>query len=417
VKLDAPVGAHLTYCTNIHPGESWTEVEHALRTHVVGVKRRVRPNAPFGVGLRLAARAADELAGQAGSPSNHTTKALERAKGELDDAGLYVFTLNGFPYGAFHGTRVKERVYRPDWLEEDRVSYTRSLARVLAALLPDGTEGSISTVPGCFAERAEPGAARAIAHNVARAAAELVVIERETGKNIALALEPEPACILETSDDALGFFEDELLSDEVVGAFGERIGTSAREAEMALRHKVGICLDACHASVEFERPVMALQKLRSAGILVPKIQLSAGLRIVSATARALAELRAFDDGVYFHQTVVRSGDELDAVSRRLRRFVDLPEALAAAPELGDGAEWRVHCHVPVFHAELGAFSSTQEDLRELLLLGGELAPHLEVETYTFDVLPPAYRDRPVTEAIASELEWVLGVLAQRRASV
>ena len=152
MKLAGPAGAHLTYCTNIHPGESWAEVREALRTHVVGVKQRVCPAAPFGVGLRLSAQAAEELV---------VTHELDRAKGELDDAGLYVFTLNGFPYGAFHGARVKERVYRPDWLEDERVSYTGVLARVLAALLADGTQGSISTVPGCFAERAEPGAARA----------------------------------------------------------------------------------------------------------------------------------------------------------------------------------------------------------------------------------------------------------------
>jgi sugar phosphate isomerase/epimerase len=406
VRLDAPEGAHLTYCTNIHPGESWPEVQEALRTHVAGVKRRVSPNAAFGVGLRLAARAATELVNAPG--------ALENARRELDDAGFYVFTLNGFPYGSFHGTRVKERVYRPDWLEDERVAYTRSLARVLAALLPENTPGSISTVPGCFQERAEPGAARAIAINVARAAAELVTIERGSGKTLALALEPEPACLLETTDDALAWFESELFGLDTRRELAALIGIDAARAEEVLRRHVGVCLDACHASVEFERPVMALQKLRSAGISVPKIQLSAGLRVVSATAEALSELRAFDDGVYFHQTVVRSGSEREGASRRLRRFVDLPDAFRAAPELASEAEWRVHCHVPVFHAELGAFSSTQEDLRELLVLATELSSHLEVETYTFDVLPAALRDRPVVEAIACELEWVLEALALRR---
>jgi len=408
VRLEALPGAHLTYCTNIHPGESWEDVRGALRTHVVEVKKRVAPKVPFGVGLRLAARAARDLEGSPG--------ALDEARGELDDAGLYVFTLNGFPYGAFHATRVKENVYRPDWLEDERVLYTQALARVLARLLPEGTPGSISTVPGCFQERAGQGAPRAIAHNVARAAAELVRIERETGKIIALALEPEPACLLETTDQALLFFENELFHREVLDAFARGIGADASGAEATLRRHVGVCLDACHASVEFERPVMALQKLRSAGIPVPKIQLSAGLRIVPATPRALDELRAFDDGVYFHQTVVRNGDERDSATARLRRFVDLPDAFRAAPELGKGTEWRVHFHVPVFHAELGSFSSTQEDLRELVVLATELSPHLEVETYTFDVLPKAFRDRPVTEAIARELEWVLAALAERRPS-
>src|SRR6185436_352397 len=125
-------------------------------------------------------------------------------------------------------------------------------------------------------------------------------------------------------------------------------------------------------------------------------------------------LRAFDDGVYFHQTVVRVGEEREGSSRKLRRFTDLGDAFAVAREL-DGAEWRVHFHVPIFHDRLGAFSSTAEDLRELLVLATELSSHLEVETYTFDVLPPEFRDRPVTEAIAAELAWVSAALSERNA--
>ena len=104
---------------------------------------------------------------------------------------------------------------------------------------------------------------------------------------------------------------------------GERREGRSREAERLLRRHVGVCLDACHASVEYERPVMALQKLRSAGIAVPKIQLSAGLRLGRATPEALAELRAFDDGIYFHQTVVAESDGDGGAPRRLQRFVDL----------------------------------------------------------------------------------------------
>jgi sugar phosphate isomerase/epimerase len=379
-------------------------VARALRTHVLGVKALVRPSAPFGVGLRLSAQAAGEL---------EAPGALEKARAELDGAGLYVFTLNGFPYGAFHGTRVKERVYRPDWLEDERIRYTASLARVLARFLPEAIPGSISTVPGCFSERAEGDAPRRIAKAVARSAAELVRIEREEGRHIALALEPEPACLLETTDDAIAFFEHELLSADVIGGFAEAVGVSPSQGESLLRRHVGICLDACHASVEFERPIMALQKLRSAGIGVPKIQLSAGLRLPSATPEALEKLRAFDDGVYFHQTVVRMGEEREGSSRNLRRFVDLGDAFALAHELL-GAEWRVHFHVPIFHDRLGDFSSTAEDLRELLVLATELSSHLEVETYTFDVLPSEFRDRPVTEAIAAELAWVSTALSERR---
>jgi sugar phosphate isomerase/epimerase len=387
MRLTAIAGAHLTYCSNVHPGESLAEVEEAVERHVIAVKRSIAPAVPFGVGLRLSARAADELA---------APEVLERFAEKLEAAGLYVFTLNGFPHGAFHGTRVKEQVYRPDWLEPERVRYTAVLARVLARLLPDGMSGSISSVPGCFRPRgAEPGARRAVAENVARAAQDLVRLEQETGRFIALALEPEPGCLFETTAEAQTFFEQELFAPEVL--------TGAGLDEATLRRFVGVCLDTCHASVEFEEPLAAYQALRRAGIAVPKIQISAGLRLEGATPERRQALSAFHNDVYFHQTVARHGG-------RLVRFLDLPEALAS--DLPESSEWRVHFHVPVFHESLGAFGSTQRDLPPLLssLRGAGECPHLEVETYTWDVLPERFRDVPLTEAIARELNWTLAVL-------
>ncbi len=399
MRLDAPSGSHLTYCTNVHPGESSAEVLEMLRTLVPDVKRRVAPDASFGVGLRLAAQAASEL---------EAPGALGALRAELDGAGLYVFTLNGFPYGAFHRTRVKESVYLPDWFEEKRVEYTASLARVLAGLLPPGVTGSISTVPGCFAPRAiGPHAPRLLAQNLARAAAELVRLERETGHFIALALEPEPACFLETTEQAVRFFSEDVFGAGACAELGRLAGLDATGAERALRRHVGVCLDTCHGSVEFERPVDSLAALRRAGIAVPKIQISAGLRLKAPHAAELTALCAFDDGVYLHQTVVRTS------SGALVRFGDLGPALAGADALGPDSEWRVHFHVPVFESALGAFASTQADVIELLSEAEELAPHLEVETYTFDVLPPEYRGASVTEAVARELSWTLGVLERR----
>jgi sugar phosphate isomerase/epimerase len=391
-----PGGAHLSYCTNIHPGESFTEVDTILRTFVPEVKRKVAPREPFGVGLRLAARASAEL---------ERPGSLERMREALAASQLYVFTLNGFPYGEFHGTRVKERVYRPDWLEEARVGYTNSLARVLALVLPEGVNGSISTVPGCFAARNVSGSARGIALNLARAAGELVQIERDQGKSIALALEPEPACFLETTDETVRFFQQELWHDEVITFFARLTGLDAKGAERALRRHVGVCLDTCHAAVEFESPRVALARYLGAGIQVPKIQISAGLSLTPSPENLVA-LRAFEDAVYLHQTVTRSptGD--------LTRYVDLADAFAS-PAAALAAEWRVHFHVPVFEKKLGAFSSTQAELLDLLIEAPELSPHLEVETYTFDVLPAEYRAASVTEDVARELRFTLDALARR----
>ena len=396
-------GRHLTYCTNIHPGESWPDVLENLRTHVTAVKAAVSPDQPFGVGLRLSAAAARALA----APGE-----LEHLRGFLRDHGLYVFTINGFPHGAFSGGEVKDRVYRPDWLEEERVRYSSQLATLLAGLLgdaPPALDGSVSTVPGCFAARgALADVGRAVAARMLEHARVLWQLREETGRTIALALEPEPACLLETIADAAAFFERYLFSAEAVRTFAWETGLPTKLAELALRRHLGVCLDACHAAVEFETPAAALAALDAVGVRVLKVQVSAGLRVVAPDTAALAELGAFAEDVYLHQVVVRAG-------KHLRRFVDLPPALADATAAAGGAlgdEWRVHFHVPLFLERLGRFGNTGDFVRDLLALlpGRDDCRHLEVETYTWDVLPAAYRDTPVVDAIARELCWTLDAL-------
>jgi sugar phosphate isomerase/epimerase len=343
--------------------------------------------------LRLAAEAADSLDDAA---------ELAKLKAELEAAELYCFTLNGFPYGSFHGTRVKESVYLPDWRDPERLRYTQVLVRVLAELLPLGVKGSISTVPGCFKANA-PGSEQRMAHALVDVVAMLVDVARSKGRHIALALEPEPECFLETTEEAVQFFERHLFSREAQRRLINAADIEPGEAERTLRRHLGVCLDTCHASVEFESPLEAWLLLQRAGIAVPKVQLSAGLRVPSATPEALAALSDFGNEVYLHQTVIRRGDQL-------LRFLDLPQALAS--QQPDGSEWRVHFHVPIFLRELGLFESTQDDLIPLLEELATVAdpPHLEVETYTWDVLPERFRDVPIEQAIARELRFVQDTL-------
>lgn len=388
--------AQLTYCTNVHPGETLLAVRALLKRHVVSVKAAIAPNQRFGVGLRLAAAAADAL---------ERAEELARFKAELEADDLYCFTLNGFPYGAFHATRVKESVYLPDWREPERLRYTERLVRILAELLPMGVSGSISTVPGCFKPNAAaPDAPRRMAAAMIDVAAMLVDVARSKGRHIALALEPEPHCFLETTADAVQFFEQYLYGREAQRRLVEAADIEPAEAERTLRRHLGVCLDTCHASVEFEPPLEAWQRLQAAGISVPKIQLSAGLRLPQATEQRLQALSAFANEVYLHQTVVRHGEQLT-------RFLDLPDALASSQPVD--SEWRVHFHVPIFLRDLGLFESTQPDLLPLL---HELArvpdcPHLEVETYTWDVLPEEFRNVPIEEAVARELRFVKDTLS------
>lgn len=346
--------------------------------------------------MRLSARAAQELEQPA---------ALSELRAWLEAHGLYVFTLNGFPYGDFHGAVVKERVYAPDWRTPERRVYSDRLAEILAYLLPDGeTFGSVSSVPCGF------GAALQDAREVARCAeqllehaARLVDLARRTGKHIALALEPEPFCLLETSSDAVAFFEQHLFARTAVEWFAARTGLSRPAAEAALRGHLGVCLDACHVAVSFEAPSAALANLRRAGIAVPKVQISAGLELAfeRADPALLDALSRFDDGVYLHQVFEQS-------AQGQARYLDLAEAIDCARRAPAVARrFRVHFHVPVCAAQLGAFSSTQSELKALLaeLATFDGAPHLEVETYTWDVLPPEHRALEVSEAIARELTW------------
>jgi hypothetical protein len=392
---------HLTYCSNIHPGETWAEVRANLGRYVPSVRDQVAPGRPFGIGLRLSAEAAQALA---------RPDTMAEFKDFLARESFYVFTLNGFPYGTFHGKRVKEDVYLPDWQDIKRLHYTDLLADLLADLLPDenGLIGSVSTVPGAFKVNARtPESVQRITDLMVRHAAHLVHLKERFGKHIALAIEPEPSCFIETIDESVTFFRDHLFADTAVDRLSELTGLDRPDAQQALREHLGLCLDLCHAAVEFEDPQACVAKLRAAEIGVYKMQITAGLRLPKLSSEAIAGVRQFDDPVYLHQ-VVESGPA------GITRYVDLPDALRSLDtHTLDGREWRVHCHVPVFLDDLGAFSSTQAFISEVLRLhrNQPISTNLEVETYTWGVLPPHLRTVDIDRAIARELTWVRDELA------
>lgn len=387
-----PGNVHLTYCTNIHAGESWPDICTSLAAHVPAIKAAVAPDRPFGLGLRLSGQAA---------AAARAPEATEAFRDQLDRLGAYVFTINAFPYGPFHGVRVKEQVYLPDWRADERVSFTADSAAVLSALLPADVDGSISTVPGAFKANGKSADARAaMALNLMRAVAALVEIERSTGKSIALALEPEPCCLLETVDESIAFFEGDLLSRPSIEALAAMIGSDRSQSETALRRHLGICYDVCHGAVEFENPVAALDRLLAAGISVPKIQLSAAMRVPSMTPELIDAVMRFDEGTYLHQTVVNG-------ATGLTRYVDLPDAAAAFDRGEADGEWRIHCHVPVFLPDLGEVGSTRDVLVSILrdVRRRHRSSHLEAETYTWDILPAELRTGSKADDVARELSF------------
>jgi sugar phosphate isomerase/epimerase len=374
---------HLAYCTNIHRGEDWAETFAALDKYTLAVKRRVSPERPYAIGLRLSELAAREL-------SEPATLAAFRAWLERNDS--YVFTINGFPYGRFHGGKVKENVYRPDWTQPERLAYMKLLFDLLAQLVPEGVEGSVSTLPGSFKEFITTDAQRvAMRENLWRCLDHIVACSARSGRKLHLGLEPEPLGYFETTAETVAFFR-ELEAH--------------RPSDARLREFIGVNYDTCHLAVEYEEPAEALATLRRAGIRLSKIHLSSALQIVPDDA-ARAWLRRFADDIYLHQVVARTatGD--------LRRDRDLDFALAQPP--GD-REWRIHFHVPLHAETLPHGTTTRAHLLgvlDALAAKPALCPHLEMETYTWEVLPPEMRERDVVEQLAREYAWCLEALAAR----
>lgn len=389
---------HLCYCSNIHPGESWQDVQANLTRYIPGIRRALHPDGDFGLGLRLSASAASDLA---------QPEALNEFKSFLAASNSYVFTINGFPYGPFHGTRVKEDVYLPDWKDAERLRYSNQLADVFSEFLPEGQVGSISTVPGAFkASVAGADDVASMARLYIQHVAHLVRLERRTGKSIILAIEPEPCCFLETIEESINFFHDHLYSPAAVKQLSDELALSAAEAQHLLHKHLTLCLDLCHAAVEFEDCNDCLDALDKAELAVGKLQISAGLLLPEVTKDSAHVLEPYIDKVYLHQVIERKDGQIN-------RYKDLPDALATLNDDGADREWRVHFHVPIFHDDLGDFSSTQFFISEALERHKikPISEHLEVETYTWDVLPPALRSIPVDDAITRELQWVVNKLS------
>jgi sugar phosphate isomerase/epimerase len=400
VRLPAHPESHLTYCTNIHPADGWDAVLENVTRYAPPLKARFAPDAPFGIGLRLSARDARELLGGG---------RLRDFRAFLDDRGLYVAIINGFPYGPFHGTPVKAAVYAPDWRDEARVRYTLELVEILRSLVPRGTDGGVSTAPMSYKPwmaDADPEAWHLIVRNVVKVAEALVRIREADGTLLHLDIEPEPDCSIENTAEVLDFFERRLLP-EGAPLLGTALGTGIDEARERLLEHVRLCFDCCHFAVEFEDATSAIERIRAAGIRIGRVQLSSALDVPrprdAAGARHIKErLRAFADSTYLHQVVERRNGAL-------RHYPDLPEALDQVGEGIDG-DWRIHFHVPLFAAAYDRFGSTQQYVADVLrhMLRTGATRHFEIETYTWDVLPAGLK-MELLESIAREYEWVLGV--------
>lgn len=390
----------LTYCTNVHPGERLAEVESSLDRLTRAVARGFSGDATFPLGLHLSAAAIDELRDPA---------RLARFRDFLAGRRFELATLNCFPYGGFHAERVKLDVYRPGWLERERVDYTRAAARVAAALAGPGKVVPISTLAGTCKLTADDAAThRGIAQRLAGLAVDLDLLMQESGCEVVVCLEPEPFTTLETSEECVRFFRGPLQEAAAQAAFAAEGGAPARAAEAIARH-VALCWDCCHQAVEFEEPRAALATLAAAGVRIGKVQISSAVVAGAAASRdaQLAALRALAEPRWLHQSFLREAD--GAVARHL----DLDGGIAALADASPEAELRVHFHVPIDRADLGPLATTRAEWIAGLraVRAAALCDCFEVETYTLPRLSPDAEPRPLVEVLIGELQAARAQLA------
>jgi len=378
---------HLAYCTNIHPAESWADTRAILNHEVLAVRDRLLEsghlgsNAPFAIGLRLSARAAHELLEE--------NDGLDRLRDWLNENNTYVFTINGFPYGSFHGTRVKERVFQPDWTTHERVDYTHDLFRIIAAIASPETGGSVSTLPG--SHKWFQADESAIRRNLIHTAELIDQLAQNSNIDLHLGLEPEPFGHFENTAETLDFFE--------------RLLHEASSPDM-IRKRIGLNYDSCHFALQYEEAATSLNAFKEAGIRLSKIHISSALAFDPRNPAALEAVRQFDEPVYFHQTLLRRADG------GIDRIADLPDFLSSVnDDHRKATEARVHFHIPLDSEPMPPITSTRSHANDTLRWcrkHPDACHHFEIETYTWAVLPEEMR-RPVDQQIAAEYAWVISM--------
>jgi hypothetical protein len=396
---------HLTYSTLVHPGDTWPEMKNSLITFVPEVKKRFSPDAPMGVSLRLANASVEELLAK---PEERTW-----LKKFLEENNLYIFTVNAFPYGPFKGEIVKERVYEPDWTTEARTKYTMHIADILAEVTSQPVEPTIQTAPLAYRPKANtPEFLANFNENIYRVIAHLMNLEKRTGRRVKLAVEPEPYCFLETIPETVQWFNEKIYSLAAAERIAKLSGEPLSEVFGATRRYLGVVLDICHQSVAFESIADDIDQLSQAGIPIFKLQEAAALRVDQVDAEIVTELKKYTGTIYLSQTTeLRNGV--------ITRYLNLEDAIAAWESDPGPREWRTHFHVPVFLQDLGPFQTTRSGIDDALRIHARtpLSTHLEIETYTWDVLPEHLKTGDITEYVVRELEYVRGELHRQIAAI
>ena len=386
---------HLTYCSNIHSGEDWKSHFENIKKYVPRIKKQVSPNKSFGLGLRLSNLASKEL--------NFRNNLID-FKNWLDQENIYVFTMNGFPYGDFHGKKVKDLVHEPDWTSQKRIDYTKRLFDQLAYLLPKKINGGISSSPISYKLwfKNNDDKNKALikgAENMLEIVIYLYQIEKKTRKYLHLDIEPEPNGLLENSDDVINFFQN-FLYPIGIKKIKSKLKLNEKKAKECIQKYLTICYDICHFSLAYEDPIHTFNKFKTYQIKVGKIQVSSALKIIFNKNNENIiwnSLKKFDEPIYLHQVTEFKND-------KVKTFKDLPELFSNQKSF---KELRAHFHVPIFLEKFDYLYSTQDHILKVIdyiNIDKTLCEHLEIETYTWEVLPSSLKTE-IASSIIREIEW------------
>ena len=390
---------HLTYSTLVHQTDDWDQLWASVNRYLPAVKARVAPHDKFGVCLRTSAPSAAALSAD---PAKRAT-----LKQFFADQDLYLYTANAFVYGVFKKQVIKEDVYEPDWQTPERREYTKQVATLLAELAPEGVNPSIQSAPLGFKPKVTgDDVVAAYTSNVIEVVAHLVQLETQTGKTVTLGLEPEPRCYLETTDETITYFTNHLFSPQTAERLATATGLHVADAAAAMKKHMGVVFDIGHQSVGYEDIPASLHKLVDAGVPIVKLQEAASMYIPDVTQKTVDALQTFAKTIYLSQTCQKKDGQTTW-------FLNLEDAFEAFQTDPGPREWRTHFHVPVFLTDLGGgFGTTRFALEQALAVHKQtpLSTHLEIETYTWDVLPTHLKTGDIVEYVTRELDWVKGQL-------
>ena len=377
---------HLAYSTNIHPAENFEDTQQNLELYTLGLKQKLieaqllDSSSPFGIGLRLSARVAQEL--------NHP-EPIEKFRAWLQQHNCYLFTINGFPYGDFHHVSVKENVYRPDWTTLERQDYTHNLFEILAKLSPKHTESSVSTLPGSF--KKFHANTDLIQQHLIQTALFLEDLSQKHQKDFHLGLEPEPLGHFENTEETLDFFQ--------------QLFQSAKADKSLVSQRIGVNYDTCHFAIQYDNCAQTLDAFQNESIRLSKFHISNAISLNPHDHLSLEKITEFDEPTYLHQVIAKFKNG------KLQRYLDLDKVLSD-PQAQLAEEWRVHFHIPLYQQPTPPLNNTSFHIRQwadYYQKHPEICSHIELETYTWEVLPSDLKTS-VENQLFHEYQWFLKLM-------